>query len=726
MKRHPAAVDGGTTTTPLDADSNHSVPASPSGRPKNLRRKSNSKINSNSKHHHRQHQHQRTDNPFSQGSKKKCRFRFHSFAKGAILCTWFLWIGTFFLLIRRLPSTSWSTSFRTDNGNEHYQPLKLTAPHNNTNQPQDAPYTIVHSLTTRFMLGQKGQPILARARYLLFETFCHPTVRYQTALARTDGYDFSWFVLVDPGVDRSVIEDMRALLSSQASSSSSGGDVPFPDGNAYLILTDNPLWAADGVGVPNVTSYGAGFQEIARAVRDGTVELLTGNQTRLLETLDANFEGRQATARATVTANGGNDNDNDNDNDQNKPLMIIETMLDADDGLNNRAVEWIQDLAVSHTRKQQEWALRQHQKRTNNSTNSTTTTTNNNNTATGKALQPPSLNSTWWLFCGTDHIEWHNREVFRLTDKQVKERGGVSSGIVGLRLAPHYCASAGFTRVGLTMKPSATAASIDVVRNLRSEAAATTPTARSGEPPPLPLLAFPEVAYSNHALATEQFDVCNDGAGADPNITLSHCFRRSFPFQPYVLKSRSITSDSMDHMDPRRKDYRDLPWENATDHPLLGLDEPEWMWGVVRDGFSIDRNSAQITSAYLRENLAAILQENKDSRCAPGFPCRKVATLTLKRMGAQLKRLQRANRLGVALTSNQRIWHQLNNKQQQQQQQHNQKRPRIDPKRAKQQHEQVRQQLNARRQNVTKALKQDTKLSQQRKQQGVDPKNNVK
>ena len=101
---------------------------------------------------------------------------------------------------------------------------------------------------------------------------------------------------------------------------------------------------------------------------------------------------------------------------------------------------------------------------------------------------------------------------------------------------------------------------------------------------------------------------------------------------PFVLKGRTITSDSMDHMGVQNEDYRDLPWESKEEHPLLGLDDSDKMWGIAKNDFSIDRNEAQKTSMYLREHLESILQENRDSRCAPGFPCREVADVAFKKM----------------------------------------------------------------------------------------------
>ena len=48
--------------------------------------------------------------------------------------------------------------------------------------------------------------------------------------------------------------------------------------------------SAGGVGVPGVTSYGAGFEEIARGVRDGNLQVLTGDAQKLVRILEENIE----------------------------------------------------------------------------------------------------------------------------------------------------------------------------------------------------------------------------------------------------------------------------------------------------------------------------------------------------------------------------------------------------------------------------------------------------
>ena len=78
------------------------------------------------------------------------------------------------------------------------------------------------------------------------------------------------------------------------------------------------------------------------------------------------------------------------------------------------------------------------------------------------------------------------------------------------------------------------------------------------------------------------------------------------------------------------------------DHPLV-INETEKIWRILQDDFSINRLKAWETSMYLRENLESIIQENKKSRCAPGFPCREVADVTFKKMSLHIKKMNKMN-----------------------------------------------------------------------------------
>jgi hypothetical protein len=371
--------------------------------------------------------------------------------------------------------------------------------------PPDFPFEVIHTVHTRFMVGQPNQPILARARYLLFATFCYPTMRYQTS------QNFYWIVLADPRLDKSILDDLRNLL------------LPMP--NAYLVLTSNITWIADGVGVPDVTTYGVGLQEIAEEYRTNNLTVSTGNVDRLKQ-FDL-FRRRK----------GGDSS----------IILKMETNLDADDGLHKKAIELMQTVAVEHAKFQQNLL--------------------GNQTVL-------SLESTWWLFGASDQIEWHNRDIYTMTPGDYASNG-ISSGLAARRKNPTYPPSAGWTRVGTLQAP---------VRTIH----------------------FPLNAYTNHGAIDEtQIPRCGG------TRTFAGCNARKFPGFPLVMRTRSVTSDSMDHLDPAISDYRDVFWRKGND---LQVNEIELSWKILVDDFSIDRFKAWEASVYMYEHAHDIVKENKASR----------------------------------------------------------------------------------------------------------------
>ena len=145
--------------------------------------------------------------------------------------------------------------------------------------------------------------------------------------------------------------------------------------NAYMILTTNSSWVADGIGVPGVSTYGIELVDLARMIVNQKDEFdlstnfrrETGNVQylkQLVEHLDPSKEG--------VTSNK-------------KKILKLETLLDADDGLHNRGIEMIQQNSIEYARQQ---PLASH----------------------------PTLNSTWWHFC-----KWSEETFENLLPSRVLE-----------------------------------------------------------------------------------------------------------------------------------------------------------------------------------------------------------------------------------------------------------------------------------------------------------------
>jgi hypothetical protein len=190
-----------------------------------------------------------------------------------------------------------------------------------------------------------------------------------------------------------------------------------------------------------------------------------------------------------------------------------------------------------------------------------------------------SLESTWWLFGASDQIEWHNREIFTMTPRDYASNG-IGSGLAALRKRPTFTPSAGWTRVGTLQAPVST-------------------------------LNFPLKAYTNHgAVISDETRVRH----CEGTKTFAGCYARNkFPGFPLVMKTRSVTSDSMDHLDPRISDYRDVRWKKSHEIPLR-LNETELSWKILADDFAIDRFKAWEASVYMYEHAHDIVKENKASR----------------------------------------------------------------------------------------------------------------
>ena len=397
---------------------------------------------------------------------------------------------------------------------------------------------IIHSVLTRFMVGQPDQTTLAKARLELFRTFCYPTMLHQTS------QNYYWLVLVDSGLDESIIQEMESLLMSSS---------PALD-NVYMVLTNNTAWVQDGTNKERKSaSYGVSLHTIVTEYEQGNLLIVTGNKAHL--------------SSALKWYNNRNKRDN---------LIIIETLLDADDGMHYEGIERIQNLAVKHTTKNLQQQF-----------NYLTTTTES------------SLVRDWWILCGTDHIEWHNQDIYNLKSDEYKKEG-ITSGVVGIRVQPQECISAGYTRVGLVTKNTKDHVTKDKSKDIKVR-----------------LYDVPLIASANHYAAVRAYSKCT-------TEVVTHCYRRCFGDKPFSVRTRTITSDGMTHLDPSLISYSMKT--ASTPDTAFQTSQGEHVWRLLQQEFSIDRYKAYETSLFLFEQRRNILAENEKGRCIPGFPCNKSAT----------------------------------------------------------------------------------------------------
>ncbi|CAB9521720.1 expressed unknown protein [Seminavis robusta] len=200
--------------------------------------------------------------------------------------------------------------------NNHQDPSSVSPTIQHLLETWESP--LVHIVNTRFMQEQGHLKALGRARFYLFTTFCLPTMRLQST------QDFLWIIKTDLQLDVTLLHKMVHLLQ--------------PYSNIYLVASNQNYMIrnTNNNNAGNSWRDGAEIQDLLHA------PIYTGNITRLYQAML-----------------------------QTNRQVILETRLDADDGLHKYYLKQIQDKAIDQFL-------------------STTS-------------EPPK----WLYWCTRRHVEWH-------------------------------------------------------------------------------------------------------------------------------------------------------------------------------------------------------------------------------------------------------------------------------------------------------------------------------
>mmetsp|Transcript_3513 Transcript_3513/g.5355 ORF Transcript_3513/g.5355 Transcript_3513/m.5355 type:complete len:431 (+) Transcript_3513:139-1431(+) len=171
-------------------------------------------------------------------------------------------------------------------------------------------HDIVHVIQTRFMQSQSNLIVLGEARKKLFETITLPSIVAQTSKR------FLWIIRTDPNLNPTLRKSLVELL------------VPYPN---FLLVGSN--------------SNPEGFRH-AYAVKDITNSSLFSGSLEVLQRF----------------------------HDVSQSRILIESRLDADDGLHFRFVDFIQTMARKELQSQQK---------------------------------------SWMIFCAHHHLEWHHTNPYK-------------------------------------------------------------------------------------------------------------------------------------------------------------------------------------------------------------------------------------------------------------------------------------------------------------------------
>jgi hypothetical protein len=195
-------------------------------------------------------------------------------------------------------STSIDTTVSKDMKNDHQMHEgneSLDKMNINSNDNNDDSINIIHIVNTRFMQHQPKLKILAKARLHLFKTFCLPSMRNQSIK------NFIWIIKIDPELDESIKNELIGLINNV------NDDVNENETNQKIYI------------------IGTNINYIPGAWR--------GDESKdIMQNLD---NGNVYTGDLHLLRNLALQSNNENS-------IILETRLDADDGLNKRYLELIQ------------------------------------------------------------------------------------------------------------------------------------------------------------------------------------------------------------------------------------------------------------------------------------------------------------------------------------------------------------------------------------------------
>ena len=157
------------------------------------------------------------------------------------------------------------------------------------------PHPIIHIVNTRFMQNQAQYPILARARLELFKTFCYSTMVHSSA---KDNKGLIWIIKTDPNLPIEILDELVTLLK--------------PHDNFFLVASLKNY----GIGhEPGAWRGGVEAEEVLSHADD---EIYTGDINKLMA--------------AKLLE---------------KDRIILETRLDADDGLETQYLARVQKEALN-------------------------------------------------------------------------------------------------------------------------------------------------------------------------------------------------------------------------------------------------------------------------------------------------------------------------------------------------------------------------------------------
>ena len=375
---------------------------------------------------------------------------------------------------------------------------------------------IVHIVYTRFMQFQPDLLELGRARLETFRTFCLPTMVHQTSS------NFLWIIHADPELNPQI---KGALI-----------DIISPYSN-FLLVGSN--------------SFPSNFRKTTGAD-------LVSDPSKL-------WSGDISLARMGYKAS--------------LIWPVLETRLDADDGLHNYFVELVQKEAVlslgakcnhENGEKHQIDKLRTHdwQQQSISST---------------ETFPDSTVEGQWKMYCAFTSMEWQPLNPFPHDDSFADPNEAYGS-VVGV--ATPYCQTPGLT---------------------------------IGYCPDMP---FTDIPNAPHHKLLQTVPECPDG-----EYLSSKCVKRLKMLSPASIRARTVTSHGMMNVMVSEGETREV-----YRHVANQMEKQDVLWSGIEEYMHITKRDSARTKSYIMSHQAAIAADNLKGQCTKGHSCKNSTQEVLQKI----------------------------------------------------------------------------------------------
>ena len=403
--------------------------------------------------------------------------------------------------------------------------------------PNTKEWPLVHIVNTRFMQEQGPLETLGMARLKLFLTFCLPSMIKQSS------QNFFWIIKTDPQF--TATSAFKLLIESVQ-----------PYQNIYIVTSNN--------------NFLFGSAEREGSWRDGKepLDLLrskiyTGNFTKLSIAMALRNE---------------------------RP--VLETRLDADDGLYMYFIQYIQAVALKRFQP--------------------------NGMVLGETTQEEDIiikeeNTVprWLYWCSRRHIEWHSDTDPSLSKEHKEKMGSTKIGYMNVIQHDKLCVTPGIT-IGYNVNTNS-APQYDhdkLYRNVRHSLA----------------------CYEDTIIIEDNNNNNNNGNDGDTavgeeKVEKGPCLELVEDFIFCAIRSRTWTSAGMQNIDLGN---REVP---------RGIDQKEFiekLWMLSKDRFGVNITKVMETQNFLIQEKKMIAYENLLGQCTSGHSCKDTAKAELKRLAEKL------------------------------------------------------------------------------------------